>query len=107
MGVQALAHQAREHWAEWLPSRTAELEKQGRFSMETLKAAQRAQAQIRRLMQQGYQAHEAEEVALREHILLPPEEGVDGLDEELRAELEEMEKDYLENVVPFLEVTGL
>jgi hypothetical protein len=43
-------------------------------------------------MAKGYQEHEAEEVALRQFILLPPEG--DGLDEEQQEELDEMEREY-------------
>jgi DNA-directed RNA polymerase specialized sigma54-like protein len=97
MSVQALAAKARKHWAEWRPNLTKELKEQGIYSAETQKAAVRAQRLIDSLMRKGYYQHEAEEVALKEYILLEPEEGASGLGAELDAELEEMERQYQED----------
>jgi len=93
-GTHVLAARAREHWAEWLPAKTRSLKASGIFSTETKKAAVQAQKEILELMQAGYQEHEAGEVVLPKYILLPPEEGVNGLDDELQAELDEKERWY-------------
>lgn len=95
MTAMILASQARKHWAEWLPERTKELKEAGIFLTETLKAAEAAHRELRNLMNQGYQFHEAEEVVLPKYILLPPEEDPD--DEEA-IELAEMEREYQENL---------
>jgi hypothetical protein len=50
-------------------------------------------AQVVSLMKRGYQQHEAEEVALAEHVLLPPEEAA-KMEPWERAELAALEKDY-------------
>jgi hypothetical protein len=90
MGIPALAAKARKHWAVWLPERTRELKAAGTFSVETQKAAVRAQVQITQLMQNGYQAHEAEAMVLPQYILLEPED----VDDEEAEELAEMEREY-------------
>jgi hypothetical protein len=41
-----------------------------------LAAAEKASAEIRELMEYGYQVHEAEEVVLPKYILRPPEREV-------------------------------
>ena len=49
-------------------------------------------------MQQGYQEHEAEEVALPRYILLPPEAGAEnGVEDEIDKELAEMERQFQED----------
>ena len=90
MGVPALAAKARKHWAVWLPERTRELKAAGIFSIETQKAAVRAQREILVLTQGGFQIHEAEELVLPQYILLPPEE----IEDEEAEELAEMEREY-------------
>lgn len=73
MNTWQLATKARKHWATWLPQKTEELKAAGEFSEATQVAAVAAQRQIQELMRQGYQEHEAEEVALKQYILLAPE----------------------------------
>jgi hypothetical protein len=68
-----LMAKARVHWAEWLPKKVAELKKEGRLEESLRGAARLAQDEISHLMRQGYQEHEAEEVALPMFILLKPE----------------------------------
>jgi hypothetical protein len=93
MSVAALASKARKHWEEWLPERTRELKEQGLFSLETQKAAERADREIGELMRNGYQQHEAEEIVLPQYILLKPEENAE-MSQELLEELAEMEREY-------------
>ena len=97
----SLASKARKHWKTWLPQRTAELKKEGAFEEAVQGAALAAIKMIQELMSQGYQAHEAEEVALRQFVLLPPENGANEADWE-RQELAQMESDYQTNVAPNL-----
>lgn len=91
MSYHDLAKRARKHWAEWLPEKTAELKAQGTFSAATQAAAVMAEEEIDRLMSMGYQAHEAQEVALKMFILLDPEPQEE--DEQDR-ELAEREAEY-------------
>lgn len=98
---QALATKARKHWETWLPAKTADLKAAGQFEEAVQGAAALAQQQISQLMQQGYQQHEAEEVVLRELILLAPEAGAEESDEE-RAELAELEAAYQKAPPPHL-----
>lgn len=93
MGYQDLAKRARKHWAEWLPRKTAELKATGMFAAATQAAAVMAQQEIEQLMAMGYQEHEAQEVALQKHVLLPPEPA--EADEQDR-ELAEREAEYQE-----------
>lgn len=86
MSVQNLAAKARDHWAKWLPKKTAELKASGQLAEATHGAAVMAQNEIESLMQSGFRHHEAEEVALKQFILLAPEPGADLEDWE-RAEL--------------------
>lgn len=92
INVQALAAKARKHWAEWLPEMTRELKASGEWERATKQAAIKAHEMIVELMQQGYQAHEAEEVVLSQYILLKPE--APDPDDELERELAEMEEEY-------------
>lgn len=94
MSAQELASKARKHWAEWLPERTAELKAAGIFGSETMAVAQMAQERIDQLMATGYREHEAEEVALKEYILLPPEK------EEPNREAEAREAEYQRMMAP-------
>ena len=95
MSVQELKALARQHWAEWLPDKIKALKADGQLNEALHGAANLAQTEIEHLMKRGYSEQEAREVALPQFILLPPE--VDGLDDELRAELEEMEREYQKN----------
>ena len=85
---------ARKHWEDWLPERVAELRAEGKLDEALHGAARAAQKQIDHLMRdRHYQEHEAREVALRQHILLPPEP--DALEPpEQREESEELEREY-------------
>jgi len=93
MSVQQMASKARKHWTKWLPKKTAALKAEGIFSEATNGAAVAAQREIERLMEQGYRPHEAEEVALKAHVLLDPEPGADLEDWE-RKELGAKEAAY-------------
>jgi hypothetical protein len=73
MDRATLAAMARKHWAIWLPQKTADLKAAKEFGEATQAAAVAAQRQIQELISQGYRAHEAEEVALKQFILLAPE----------------------------------
>jgi hypothetical protein len=66
-----------------------ELQENGELTEAIHGAASLAQAEIDRLMKQGYQEHEAREVALREFVLLSEEPAED--DEQAR-ELAAMEE---------------
>ena len=65
--------QARKHWSQWLPERVKSLKEAGELESTLQTAAVNAQNRGLELMEQGYRAHEAEEVALSEFILLKPE----------------------------------
>lgn len=88
-----LERKARKHWAEWLPNKVSDLQAQGKLAEAVQGAAIAAERMIQDLMTQGFRPHEAEEVALKELILLPPEEGANLAPWE-RAELDEQEKAY-------------
>ena len=93
MSVEAMQAKARAHWSKWLPTKVAELKASGTLE-ETLRAAAiAAQRTIEDLMAQGYQMHEAEEVALKEHVLLKPEAGADVEDWEAK-ELADLDRQY-------------
>ena len=64
---------ARKHWAKWLPQKVAELKEAGQLDAALQIAANLTRAKVDELMAQGYQLHEAEEVALPEYVLLKPE----------------------------------
>lgn len=103
MSVQELKALAREHWTTYLPNKVAELRKEGTLEEELQAAASLAQQEIDHLMKyQGYQEHEAREVALPLFILLRPEEGA-GLSEEQQEELAEMEREHRRNPPVFLD----
>lgn len=97
----SLASKARKHWATWRPKMVADLKAAGQLDEAVQGAATRAQDRIAGLMQQGYQQHEAEEVALREFILLAPEPEAEESDEE-RAEAAMLEAEYLKAPPPHL-----
>ena len=102
MNVAQLASMAREHWMEWLPSKTAELQQEGMFATETVAAAELAMYEIRQLMKQGYPESAAREVALKQFILLEPEP--DATEPEwMRLELAEKERVYQEIYGPMFE----
>lgn len=107
MSVQELKALARKHWEEWLPDKVRKLRAEGQLNEALKGAALRAQTEIEHLMKIGYQASEAREVALAMFILLPPEPEQDGLDDEMREELAEMEREYQRNPPFPLEQDGL
>lgn len=96
-----LEQKARAHWTRWLPKKVAELRRTGRMQEALQSAATLAQDEIESLRQSGYRPHEAEEVALRNHILLTPEPGA-GLPKDQEDELAEMEREYQKNPPPVL-----
>lgn len=98
MDRQSIASKARKHWEEWLPAKTWALKQAGEFEEAIQGAALAAHRMIQELMSQGYQEHEAEEVALRQYVLLQPEKVEDEDDEELQ----ELEENYQKNVAPYL-----
>ena len=100
MNQQTLASKIRKHWAEYLPQKTAELKAAGEWDEAVQGAALAASRMIQDLQSQGYQAHEAEEVALHQYVLLPPESPDEDDWEAL--ELAQMEADYQQNVAPNL-----
>jgi hypothetical protein len=99
MSIPELASLARKHWTKWLPQKVAELRASGEPNEALRGAAALAQNEIEHLMKQGYQEHEAREVALPMFILLPPEPGADEEDWE-RLELAEKEAEYRRNPPP-------
>lgn len=96
-----LEQKARRYWSRWLPQKVAELKRAGRLKEALQGAAKSAQAEIESLRQVGYSQHEAEEVALKNHILLPPEPGA-GLPQDQEDELAEKEAEYQRNPPPSL-----
>lgn len=99
MDRTTLAIKARKHWEKWLPQKTLELKADGKFDMAIQAAARQAQAEIVNLMAQGYQEHEAEEVALHQFILLKPE----PVDDWESRELAEKERKYQKMMRAFQE----
>ncbi len=73
MNRLAMESLARKHWAKWLPKKVAQLKADGELSEAIQGAATRTERERADLMAQGYQLHEAEEVALPMFILLKPE----------------------------------
>ena len=73
MSAQRYKAMARKHWSQWLPERVKSLKEAGELESTLQTAAVNAQNLVLELMEQGYRAHEAEEVALSEFILLKPE----------------------------------
>jgi hypothetical protein len=76
-----------------------DLRASGQLNEALQAAAGLAQKEIELLMKQGYQEHEAREVALPMFILLPPEPGAEEEDWE-RLELAEKEAEYRRNPPP-------
>jgi hypothetical protein len=69
-----LAELARLHWERHLPRRTAELRRTGMWERASWDAAQFAVLRIEILLLQGLPRHKADMMALKEFILLPPED---------------------------------
>lgn len=101
MSIQQLKAQARKHWTKWLPEKVRELKAEGKLDEVLTGAAQLAQKEIEFLMKyRHYPEHAANEVALKQFILLPPEG--DGVPADQQEELDAMEAEYRKNVAPYL-----
>lgn len=94
--MEHLKAMARRHWKAHLPEKVAELKRQGQLEAALTVAARRASERIQELMAQGYQEHEAEEVARSEYLLLKPEPLPEN-DWEAE-ELAELERKYRESM---------
>lgn len=70
---QQYVSMARKHWTEWLPQKTAALKASGELEAALQMAANQCRSEVDGLRAQGFQQHEAEEVALPQFILLKPE----------------------------------
>jgi hypothetical protein len=90
----ALKSKILKHWKEWLPAKYPRLKKEGILDQVAQARAVMVQEEMESLLARGYQMHEAEEV-VQVRVLEKPE--VDGLDEEQREELAEMEREYQKN----------
>lgn len=101
MNQQTLTSKIRKHWSQYLPKKTAALKAAGEWSEAVQGAALAASRMIQDLQSQGYQAHEAEEVALRQYVLLPPE-AVESENDWEAQELDQMETQYQQEVAPNL-----
>ena len=99
MDLETLKSKIRKHWTKWLPKKTAQLKTDGEWDEAVQGAALAASREIQDLTSQGYQAHEAEEVALHLFVLLPPEENEDDWEAK---ELAELEANYQQKVAPHL-----
>ena len=96
MSVEELKYKARLHWEKWLPESVKEWKADGRLNERMQVAAVSAQEEIERLVRvYACRPHEAEEAALKNFILLPPEG--DGLEDWEREELAEMDREYQAN----------
>ncbi len=73
MSVEELQIQAKHHWAKWCPHMVAAMKKANSFDRLTLSAAKSANFQINQLLKTGLQLHEAEEMVLKDEILIPAE----------------------------------
>lgn len=71
--LQNWVNQAREHWAEFQPTKFAELKKAGTLENALQDAALRTAEEMNDLEEAGLQEHEAWEMT-REKYLFPPEE---------------------------------
>jgi len=83
----------RNHWTKYLPEKVKELRAKGELQETMQGAANLAQKEIEHLRAQGYQEHEAEEVALKKFVYLEPEAGA-GVPADQQAELDELERQY-------------
>lgn len=90
MSATTYAEKARKHWTKWLPRKVAALKASGDLESTLQTVGKQAQAQVVNLMAQGFQQHEAEEVALHDLVLLPPEPAA-ALEPWERAELAQLE----------------
>ncbi|MGO9475300.1 MAG: hypothetical protein ACLPWS_18150 [Rhodomicrobium sp.] len=72
LGLQ-YTEMALDHWKKWRPKQYRLMQAEGTLNQVAQSASKEAARQVAELMAAGYQKHEAEEVVLRETILLPPE----------------------------------
>ena len=93
MSAQTYEAMARKHWAKWLPQKVAELKASGQLEQALQTAGKATQQQVVELMGQGFQQHEAEEVALPQFVLLKPEPAA-NLEKWERKEMAEQESAY-------------
>lgn len=94
MNAEMFAARARKHWEAWLPEKVASLRQEGMLEQALQAAGKLAHSRMVSLMQdEGYHQHEAEEVALAEHVLLPPEAGA-GMPDWETQELAQMDREY-------------
>lgn len=93
MSATTYATKALHHWTKWLPKKVAQLRQEGELGQALQIAGRQTQERVLELMQQGYRQHEAEEVALHELVLLPPEPEA-RLQPWERAELNRLEKEH-------------
>ena len=75
MSARLYVTMARKHWTTWLPMKVATLKVDHELEQALQTAGKLAEERVVELMQQGFQQHEAEEVALSELVLLKPEHG--------------------------------
>jgi hypothetical protein len=101
MNVQQIKQRIREHWEEWLPQKVADLKADQSYEAIVLWTAQQAHQRIKTLMASGYPDFAAEEVALKEFVLLDPEDGA-GPSAEMAEELAEKEAYYQKHIAPYL-----
>ncbi|MGO9485045.1 MAG: hypothetical protein ACLPX9_10750 [Rhodomicrobium sp.] len=72
LGLQ-YTEMALDHWKKWRPKQYRLMQAEGTLNQVAQSASKEAARQVAEFMAAGYQKHEAEEVVLRETILLPPE----------------------------------
>ena len=96
MSIQALIARTRRHWEKWLPKKAKQLKATHQCEIATQDAATNAQQEIVGLMADGFQEHEAEEVALPKYILPQPEERAVDTPRQ-RRELASLDRAYRES----------
>lgn len=97
MSTIGLEAKIRRHLKEYRPREWKGLKDHGVLNETIQGRAKLAQDQINHLVQNlYYQPHEAEEVALREFVYLPPEPGA-GMPDWEAEELAQKEREYQEN----------
>lgn len=93
LSIPQLESKIRRHWTEFLPERVKALKAEGMLEFRVRQTATEAHQMMRDLMRQGWPELAAEEKALTELVLLPPEH--DPEDEETQ-EMEAMEREHQE-----------
>ena len=95
MSTAVFLAKIQRHWTVFLPRKVAALKAEGRLQEEMLGSARLAQAEYEHLMRdKGYHAHEAEAVAEKNFVYLPPEDPNGDMSEEQKDELEGAEAEY-------------